>query len=323
MAGFAQTPQPASAPATGLSDIQWIQRVRDHLDDWPSWKTETFTGDGTNGVLGPASGPLRVIQGPINDTDKFGNAALPQISVNGVAKTVITTGTPSAGQVLIDLDTGASIFGTVPPLSQAVTWGYWGVRWRDQKIGDALMEGLHRTWPAIGRYYTDFTTVNRILQWDYQLPLWAQNPETRILDVWYRDPNISIEPWRSLKGQWTRPDLYTIHIYPSQRISLAGAYKITGYGPCLRLADLPPQYFDLPVWWAAGSLLTKKEAPRVRADAMTPQSNEGAAQVGAQAAYGKQLLDEFRTTLKEIRDKTTVPIGTRMSLVSTYKLYPR
>jgi hypothetical protein len=313
---------PSHTPSTGLSLANWIAKVRDLVEDPPIWKTESHTGDSTTGGLTATSSPWKTSWAPLNDTDVKGVQKDPLVSVNGAAQTVVYTGTPIAGQVLVNLDTGELIFGTIPG-AVTIAMGYYRCRWRDQKILDALMEGLHRCWPAIGRYHTDLTIRPTILNWDYQLAPWAQTEESRILEVEYRDPDISTEPWRSLGGLWRRSTLGTIHIYPSQQISLAGRFRVYGYGPCLELGDLPPQYFDLPVWYAAGSLLMKKEAPRARIDTQAPQANEGATQPGASATAGKEYMDMFREALSNILSRKAAPIGYRMRTVSTYAQRPR
>jgi hypothetical protein len=95
-----QVPAPVAADTTGLPDSQWIASVRDGLEDYPETTIDSWTADGTNGVLGPNAAPLKTTKRPIND-----GSLQVRNNTTGVNFAVITTGTPTATQVLANLNT--------------------------------------------------------------------------------------------------------------------------------------------------------------------------------------------------------------------------
>src|SRR5438105_15239251 len=95
-------PTPVSADSTGLPDSQWITDVRAALRDYPQPVNDTWTADGVGGVFGASSAPLALSKGPIYDGSPVGTYVKVTDVTGSTNYTVITTGTPSASQVLID-----------------------------------------------------------------------------------------------------------------------------------------------------------------------------------------------------------------------------
>src|SRR5690349_3142556 len=101
-------PTPVAADSTGLPDTTWITDVRDALRDYPKYTTETWTADGSNGVVSFTGAPLTVAKPPINIPG--GLASNTSLLIRDFTASqnysVITSGTPSGTQVLVNHDTG-------------------------------------------------------------------------------------------------------------------------------------------------------------------------------------------------------------------------
>ena len=288
-------PTPAAADSTGLADDQWLAAVRDALEDFPEYVADTQTADGTNGVVGPNAIPYKTSRRPIMD----GTISV-RDNTAGTNFTIDTTGTPAANHVLVNFDTGELRFNTAPGSGNALQYSYQYVKWRDQKILDALYAGLRAMFPRVGKIYTDTSVSIQVNVWDYTLPIWAQDPRSRVLSVDARDPGIPTEPYRQLAGGFHRVDLTTIHIPRAMRYSPTTNLRITGWGPYLRLGDLEPQLFHLPVWYALSVLLPKKESYRIRQDTMVPLTQEGGQQPGILTQTGDYYLKRFETELDRL-----------------------
>src|SRR5262249_5744045 len=98
-------PTPVASDTTALPDASCISEVRDGLEDYAEYTLESWTSDGTNGVVGPAANPLKTTKRPIND----GSLSV-RDNTAGTNFTIITSGTPTATQVLANLDTGELTF---------------------------------------------------------------------------------------------------------------------------------------------------------------------------------------------------------------------
>jgi hypothetical protein len=294
----APIPAPVAADNTGLPDSQWISAVRDSLEDYPRTKIETWTADGVNGVIGANASPVSVAQAPIND-----GSLVVRDNTAAVNYTVITSGTPTSGpppQVLANLNTGELQFVTAPPNTDVIQVSYQPCKWRDQKILDGLYAGLRAMFPVVGKVYTDTSINIQVNVWDYTLPIWAQDPRSRVNNIDVRDPGITVEPYRRLAGGFTRVDLRTIHIPRAMFYSPTANLRVTGWGPYLTLGDLEPQLFQLPVWYALSVLLPKKESFRIRQDTMVPLTQEGGQQPGLLTQTGDYYLKRFEAELDRL-----------------------
>jgi hypothetical protein len=291
----APIPSPVAADNTGLPDSQWITTVRDALEDYPEYTIESWTADGTNGVVGPAASPLKVAKRPIND----GSLSV-RDNTAGTNYTIITSGAPTGTNLLANLNTGELQFATAPPAADVIQVSYQSCKWRDQKILDALYAGLRAMFPMVGKVYTDTSVNVQVNVWDYTLPLWCQDPRSRVVNVEVRDPGIPTEPYRQLAGGYHRVNLTTIHIPRAQSYSPTANLRIVGWGPYLTLGDLEPQLFHLPVWYALSVLLPKKESFRIRQDTAVPLTLEGGQQPGLLTQTGDYYLKRFETELERL-----------------------
>jgi hypothetical protein len=288
-------PSPVAADSTGLPDSQWIASVRDGLEDYPKYTIESWTADGTNGVVGANAAPVSTAKAPIND-----GSLTVRDNTSAVNFTVITTGTPSATQVLANLNTGELTFNTAPAAGHAMQWTYQSVKWRDQKILDSLYAGLRAMFPRVGKVYTDTSIFIQVNVWDYTMPLWCQDPRSRIYDVSIRDPGITVEPYRQLPG-YRRINNTTIRIPLSQRYSPTANLMIVGWGPYLSLGDMEPQLYELPRWYALSVLLPWKESYRLRQDTMVPLTQEGGQQPTLLTQTGEYYAQRFERELERLK----------------------
>jgi hypothetical protein len=310
-----QVPAPVASDTTGLPDSQWITAVRDGLEDYPEYTLESWTADGTNGVVGPAANPLKTTKRPIND----GSLSV-RNNTTAVNFTIITTGTPTATQVLANLNIGELTFASAPAAGNQIQISYQAVKWRDQKILDALDGGLRAMFPRVGKVYTDTSINIQVNVWDYTMPIWCQDPRSRILDVSIRDPGILVEPYRQLPG-YRRINLTTIRIPLSQRYSPVANLMIVGWGPYLTLGDMEPQLYDLPIWYALSVLLPKKESFRLRQDTAVPLTQEGGQQPTLLTQTGEYYHQRFEAELERLKKVMGPGWNLRVTTYLKYALY--
>lgn len=291
---FTPIPTPVAADATGLADGQWVTDVRDALKDYPKQDAMAWSADGVNGVVGANAMPLNIPKAPVND-----GSVIVRDNTASVNYTVITSGSPGSGQVLVNLDTGELTFNAPPAANDVIQVSYQFCQWRDASIGNALYAGLRAMFPTVGRTYVDTSIAIQTLQWDYALPEWAQDPRAKVLKVEIEDPFIGIEPFRPLQN-WEMVGIGTIHLPESQRYSPIAHLRVTGWGPYLKLGDLEPQLYHLPIWYALSVLLPKRESYRIRQDTMVPLTQEGGQQPGILTQTGDYYSKRFEIELQRL-----------------------
>jgi len=288
-------PPPVAADSTGLADSTWITEIREVLEDFPEYVIETWQADGTNGVVSANANPLKTSKRPIND-----GSLTVRDNTAAVNYTVITTGTPGAGQVLANLNTGELTFPAAPAANDLIQVSYQVVKWRDQKIENALYAGLREMFPVVGKVSSDTSVNIQVNVWDYTLPVQYQDPRSRVYNVEIRDPGIAVEPYRALSGGWWRVNLTTIHIPRAMFYSPTANLRVTGWGPYLSLGDLEPQVFELPKWYALSALLPWKESFRIRQDTAVPNTQEGGQQPGLLTQTGEYYYQRFVEALARL-----------------------
>lgn len=297
------TPSPVAADATGLADSSWISRVRDALRDYPKYTVDTWTSDGSAGVVSFTGVPLTVSKPPINFTGDTPSGTTTSLLVRdntaGQNYTVITTGTPTSTQVLVNHDTGEIQWLAAPAVSHAIQISYQAVRWTDASISAALYAGLRAMFPRVGKTYVDTSIPIQVNVWDYTLPLWCQDPRARPIKVEIADPYIATEPFVPMDN-WERVGLTQLHIPRSQRYSPVARLRITGWGPYLSLGDLEPQLYELPKWYALGVLLPHQETKRIREDQMVPLTQEGGQAPGLLVQTGDYFARRFEQELDRL-----------------------
>lgn len=311
-------PPPFAADSSGQPDSQWITDVRDALGDYPKPVNSQWTADGTGGVFGAGSAPLILDQGPIYDGTPISTYVAVKDNTAGTTYTVITSGTPTSTQVLLDYDKRTLIFSAAPTNTHVIQVGYYVCRWRDYSILTALYDGLRLMFPTVGRAYVDTSIAIKVDTWDYTLPTWAQSPDAVVTRIEYRDPNVSTEPWRPL-NVWVQNADGTIHLPQAQQLSVVGRLRVTGWGPFQVLGDLPPDLYHLPIWHALSVLLPKRESKRIAADTQVPVTQEAAQQPGLLTQTGDYYARRFELALQQKARKYGPP-GASRPLVTSYEL---
>jgi hypothetical protein len=313
-------PAPVAADSTGLPDSVWITKVRDALRDYPKYTTEAVTGDGTNGAVGFTGAPLTVAKPPINIVGDILAGTSSLVIRDATASqvyTVITSGVPGPTQVLVNHDTGEIQWATAPTAGHIIQYGYQFCRWTDQSIINALYDGLHAMFPRVGKTYTDIEIPIQVNVWDYALPVWFQDPRSRLLSLEIADPYIPTEPWKPAPPGIRRIGLTTLHLPWAQGYSPTARLRISGWGPYLTLGDLEPQLHDLPIWSALGTLLPKQETKRIREDTMVPLAQTGGQTPGQQLQTGDYFTRRFEAAMA-ILARTPGP-GPSLPIATSYQ----
>jgi hypothetical protein len=172
---------------------------------------------------------------------------------------------------------------------------------------------MRQMFPKVGKTHSDITIPIQVNVWDYTLPEFMADPRSKLLNVEVADPFIPTEPFKPLRN-WERINNTTLHLPDSQRWSPAAQLRITVWGPYLRLGDLEPQLYWLPIWYAAGALLAGEEIKRIRSDMAVPLQQEGARPPMTQVQTAAFFMNLFRTELDGLKRTPTV----RRRLVSSY-----
>jgi hypothetical protein len=137
----------------------------------------------------------------------------------------------------------------------------------------------------------------KVNQWDYQLPSWFNDPRSKIISIEVNDLNIPTEPFKIAPPGEERVGLGILHLPWSQRFGPTAILRIVGWGPYLRLGDLEPQLYSLPVYKALGVLLPKRETKRIREDTIVPASQIGATQPTLHLQTGDYWERRFQASL--------------------------
>lgn len=290
----APIPNPVAGDSTGLSDTQWITDARDALRDYPEYFLDSWTADGTNGVISWNAAPLKTTHKPIYD-----GSLLVRDTTSGTSYSVITSGTPSGTQVLVNYDTGEITWASAPTNGHVINLSYQTIKWRDYSISDALYAGLRAMFPRVGKVYVDTSVSIQVNVWDYQLPVWFQDPRSILLKVEIADPYIPTEPFVPMLN-CERVGLDLLHIPIAGKYSPVARLRITGWGPYLTLGDLEPQLYQLPIWYALSVLLPKQESKRIREDTMVPLTQEGGQQPGLLTQTGDYYAKRFEQELQRL-----------------------
>lgn len=295
-----QVPSPVAADSTGLPDSSWINKVRDALEDYPRWLLEQWVATGVDGVNTFGGAPLSV-QFPKINGDAATNTPILEDSTGSIAYTVVDFPTvPTGTQVQVNYDTGELIWATAPTSGHTIAYSYQTCKWRDQPILDALVDGLRAMFPAVGKTYTDISLPIQVNVWDYQLPAWFADPRSRIISLEIADPFIPSQPFKVAPPGEDRIGLGLLHLPWSQRYSPTARVRIVGWGPYLRLGDLEPQLYNLPIYYALGVLLPKRETKRIREDTVVPVAQLGAAQPSLHMQTGDYWTRRFDVALANL-----------------------
>lgn len=308
-------PNPASGAETGAPNSYWINSVRDRVGDRPYWQREQMSGDSVNGVVGAGSVPFRVSNPPIYDEASTNPTSI-NCAIGGSAQTPIVTGTPTAGQVLVDFNSGELTFSAAPTTgSNNIAVSYQHVAFTDAMVLDALYAGLRAMWPKVGKVYADSEAVINVNTWDYDVPAWAQEPHSEIFGVEIQETGVPTNPYKPL-AIWDRVGPTKLQIPGSQAMSISSRIRISGVGPYMRLGDLEPSLYNLPIFYACGYLAAQLELRRLRDDRQPAFSQEATHQPGQMTALSTMYFRQFDRECDRMKH---VPTGWKKHIVTTYQ----
>lgn len=273
----------------GLDDRQYVRRLRELLSDVPKPADEQASG------LGNA------VRYNFNTVPIIDDPASCQLFVGATQQQIIQTPnpTPNSNEVYVDFDTGRAIFGTPPPFGQEnITFLKNTARWRDSTLLESLADGMRSLWPKMGKRYNDTSLTIAVNQWQYDLPPIFSDPNVRILDVQLQEIPQSTERFIP-DNYWTLTADNQLQFPPSQRYTPGATIMVIYEAPYASLSQLEAKAQMLPVWYAAGMLLSFKEATRVRTDTMNVTSEASANPPGSQQNAGAMFLRQYTTLLTQ------------------------
>ena len=282
-----------NAAQNGLTDAQFIAKVRRILRDTGSYQPDKFPADGTTGALTAGSKPFKLTQPPIMP----GTAILQAVGGPYTIDYDDAVDVPPAGHVNIITDTGELIFAT-PPASGtvAITYKHW--RFSDNQVADALLEGLNMLWPELWNPVTNTTQVAiSPTQFEYPLQALFQDQRAIILEVEYSPPSGFIRYYRT--SLWRQlEDINNPTLIFSELPPISSIIRVTYCTSFPSLASVIPQAQHLPVYYAVARLLCDAETMRARADDVPAQSpGENVAPAGTALSAAAYWLERFTEQL--------------------------
>ncbi len=283
-----------------LDDAGFVTKFRERVDDHPQMADEKFDPDGSKTKF-------KCNRLKVNDDDYL------QVVENGtIVPLANSIRDVKAGNCYVNADTGLITFGTAPAAGQGTVICYHNqVQWRDSAILDAMYDGLRTMFPTIWRNAVTTAITLQVLQWDYTLPADFQDPRVKIRRVSVQEVPASTNPFRALSGQYRvygNPPM--LRILGSQAFTPGSVLQIEYTAPYRTLADLDGQAQDLPVWYAAGTLLGFKEGNRARTDSQTVMADQNAVPPGYRQNSGAWFMTQFRTLLAALQRPVGMPPAT-------------
>lgn len=281
---------PITASSAGTSDLLFVQRCRDFLEDQPLFSPEQISSNGT-------STEYRVSQFPILDND-----TQLSIKVGATSQTLVAdrAGLASANQVYVDYESGWLFWNTAPTSgTNNIQIRKSRVRWRNEKILDALGAGLRAMFPVVWQTQTDTSIAMSVNQWDYTLPTIFNDPRICLYEVEVLVVPQAYERYQPI-GRWRRVGNTILQLPTSQYYPPGSTVRLTFAGPYQSLADLEDQLLQLPLWYAKGVLISNKEIVRVRFDSASATQDQQTAPVGSLQNAGTFFLRQFETELARL-----------------------
>src|SRR3990167_7303185 len=288
---------------TLLSDL--ITQVRSAVEDPGDTITDNFTGDASTTVWRLSSKPI----GTDSDTVTVASAA----QTRGTAYT-------------INYNNAEITFTSAPANGAAVVVTYTLYQWRTARVIDGINAGIRRLPPKVYRPFEVYVLMRNDV-WDYDLTNTTDVPEassftdqtipadyiaadsrsliiraqSRIHYADYRryGSNQVYTPFE-LFGRTTVRNIH-LDVDPAPNDTL----RLACTGPFKKLenlddeTDVPEDFIDLPVWYALGTMLGKKEGPRARSDSYAVEQNENANPPGTQAKAGADHMAMFHEFLRD------------------------
>jgi hypothetical protein len=296
---------------TLASDL--IDRVREALEDYGVTVTDRFTGDASTTIWQASNPPIQT------STD-----------------TVTLAGVPTTGYS-VNYNTGQFTFGVAPGVV-TVQMQYTKVLYRDERILSVIGDAIRRMHPRVykaGECYI----AGALNQWDYDLtsttdvPIQTSfgsgivqsdyvaatartdlaKPQSRIHRAEYLGASTAgTTSWRP----FTNFQRTTAAGWHTDTALMSGdVVKLIYSAPCTPptyttdTIDVPDAYVDLPVWYALGILMSRKENVRARGDAYQATAAANANPPGTQGRASADYMALLNATL---RDNPMRPMATEI-----------
>lgn len=292
--------------SAGTSDRVFVRRLREFVEDMPLFAPEQLNANGT-------STEYRVTQFPMYDGDPNFS-----ITVGGTKQTLKDNRTDligaGSGFIVVDWETGW-VFWDVAPASGTnnVQFRKSKTRWRDERMLEALYNGLKEMFPKVWQRATDTSITLQVNQWDYTLPQVFRDPRVRVLDVEVQSIPNAYERFHPIQN-YRRVGPNIIQFPQSQYYTPGSIVRVSYNAPYESLGDLEPQLEMLPLYYAKGYLLSNRETVRVRFDQSTTTQNESSNPPGISQNSGEYWFRKFYQTLDSL--KRPLPMG---SVLYTYQ----
>jgi hypothetical protein len=284
-----------SLSSAGDSDTVFIERLREFMEDMPLFSPEGTTASG-------AASEIRLSDFPVYDGDTYDDSSQRfTVTVNGALQNLVDSrdDLANAGDVAIDYESGWLYWFPGTPPNGQVAVRKSKVRWRNERMLEALYGGLNAMSRVCRSEQYDTSLVTQPYIWEYTLPPVFYDPAVRITDVEVLDvPNLTNRYFRT---PWRRGTLDTIILPSSQQYVFGATIRINYLGPYQALSDIPTSEGQLPLMWAKGYLLTNKEIQRARQDTANVSTDQNANPVGASQNAGAFFFSRFEAELERLK----------------------
>lgn len=297
-----------------------VTQVSAALEDWGTNVTTAFTLTAND----PSGTIYQLPQSFISST------TTPTLTDNSTAKTY-------GADFTVNFNNGQLTVNYVQTSGHVLTCGYSTVLYRDERKMDGIRQGIRRLYPRVykqGELYIAcaFNQYNYDLASTTDVPNASTFPDgivpdsyvaaiaradlakvqTRIHTAEYMPygyiGNASWTPFvnfrRSSKGNWET----------DTALNTGDTIKLLYSAPCTAPAtiddeiDVPDEYIDMPVWYALGVLLGRKESVRDRSDSYQTQNASNANPPGLQSRTG--FVDYMGLYNQTLRDNPMRPMAT-------------
>ncbi len=292
-----------TASSAGISDDVFIHQLREFMEDMPLFTPQQVS---PNGVLTE----YKLNKFPVYDSDPYLT-----VTVNGVVQALAPSRTGIApGAVFVDYENGWMFWGTAPPSgTYNIQIRMSTVRWRSEKMLEALNTGLRMMFPQVWQTITDTSITIVTNQYDYPLPVVFNDPRVSLIGVEFQEYPNSTYRFRPL-GTYRRVGNVTLQVPGANSLPPGTNLRLTYAGPYKSLSDLEDQLTPLPIWYAKGYLLSNKEIVRVRYSTSNVTQDEAANPVGSSQNAGQFFFNQFYQALNQL--KRPMPHGPAMLATS-------
>jgi hypothetical protein len=284
--------------SAGTSDAVFIRKLRLFCEDEPLFSPEQLSANGT-------STEYRISQFPIHEQGI-------SIKIGATAQTLIDTRNNLIGKganfCSIDYETGWVFWDVAPGAgTNNVQFRKDKVRWRNERMLEALYTGLKQMFPIVWQKAVDTTSITlQVNQWDYTLPIVFNDPRVKLYQVEVQSIPSAYERFHIIQN-WRRVGSNILQVPQSQYYYPGSIVRLSYYGPYQSLADLEPQLEPLPLWYAKGFLLSNKETVRARFDQSTTTQDGQSNPVGTSQNAGEYFFKKFYQALDAL--KRPLPVG--------------